>query len=92
MSYELTRIRDFPSSGCPEFGFIYGSSRNFLLLHSSRFDAQNPDPIIAHWSFRLECLSVSSPPFALRLNGLVNVEFLILSFELLNGINAFIQN
>jgi len=38
MSYELTtRIRDFPSSGCPEFGFIYGSSRNFLLLHSSRF-------------------------------------------------------
>jgi hypothetical protein len=47
MSYELTtRIRDFPSSGCPEFGFIYGSSRNFLLLHSSRFDAQNPDPIM----------------------------------------------
>ncbi len=57
MNYELTtRIRDFPSSGCPEFGFIYGSSRNFLLLHSSRFDAQNPDPIVAHWSFRLECL------------------------------------
>lgn len=31
MSYELTtRIRDFPSSGYPEFGFVYGSSMYIL--------------------------------------------------------------